>query len=103
MYNTPDQEVRPQIEAVKGYLVSVGFSDVEDPPEIQKVAFEHQHTIRMSFENRTRILRLDYGWLSDHTVQQVRTWLDERAIGDSLQTDDTTECSVSQGGLITWK
>lgn len=102
MLRTPDQDVRPQIEAAKAYLTEEGFADIDD--SIQQHALDtHQHTILMTFRGKRRILRLDYGWLGDHSPGAVRDWLAEKVVGQMLAEPDTGEGSISQSGLINYK
>ena len=102
MLSTPDQRVRAQIEAVKAYLRAEGFIDVEDPPQTQQQAFErHLHTIRMKFNEGSRILRLSYSWLEEHQPGDIPRWLGERNIGRSLREDpDATEVVIRADGMI---
>ncbi len=104
MLNTPDRDLRPQIEAAKAYLREHRFTEVDDPPEIQTQAFERDlHTIRAAFGGRPRLLRLAYGWLQEHAPRDVRSFLDERTVGPMLAADDTQEATISQSGLLNYK
>jgi len=85
---TPDEAVRPQIEAIKALLAAEGLADVDDPRELQLKVFDrNRHTIRATFKRTARFLRLDYGWLSDHPKDAV-AWLQEREIAKSLKAGD---------------
>ncbi len=95
---TPDRAVRPQIEATKDYLRTEGFSDVEDPPQVQSKAFERNlHTI-MAWTETKRILRLSYTWLSERSPDAVREWLGEKDIAGRLRRG--TELSILGDGTI---
>jgi hypothetical protein len=98
--STPDQAVRSQIDAIMAYLRAEGLADVEDPPEIRlKKADQHLHTIRATFDGKTRFLRVDYGWLSDHSPDGAVAWLRDKEIAQSLQADDY-EITIHHGGMI---
>ncbi len=83
--STPDRELRPQIEAIKTHLLAEGLADIEELPTR---TFEGFHTIRATFNNKARLLRLSYEWLSDNTPQEAVAWLQEKAIARSLKGDD---------------
>ena len=95
---TPDRDVRPQIEAAKSYLRREGFSDVEEP-SVQAEAFEHLHTITMTLGGIPRILRLDYGWLSDHSARDVDDELVGRQVAHAFKADGATLYEIRHGGL----
>jgi len=83
------QSVRSQIDAVKGYLVAEGFSDVEDSPG-QKPALEaahvdNVHTFLVTWEGRRPILRLSYAWLRERDANAVAPWRSERNIAEQLK------------------
>lgn len=97
---TLDQPVRSQIDAIMAYLRAEGLADVEDPPEIGlKRADQHLHTIWATVDGKTRFLRVDYGWLSDHSPDGAVAWLRDKEIAQSLQADDC-EITIHHSGLI---
>lgn len=95
---TPDQDVRPQIEAAKDYLRSAGFQNVDDLVIAQTKAFEGLHTIVMTSNGERRILRLSYTWLSDNRPEEVAHWLDRKNIGRSLREDPDARAGLEIRG-----
>jgi hypothetical protein len=96
--STPDHEVRAQIEAAKSYLRREGFNDVAEPP-VQQEAFEHLHTITMTLAGIPRVLRLDYGWLSDHSAQTIDDELVGRQVARAFKGDGATLYEIRHGGV----
>jgi len=99
MVTTPDQAVRAQIDAIKAHLRTEGLSDVEDPIELQKAAFEGFHTIWATFDGQRRTLRLGYGWLQEHRADQLSAWLKDKEIARRLKSGDRV-VTVRDSGLI---
>ncbi len=96
---TPDRDVRPQIEAVKSYFSTEGFSEVTDPAHVQD-PFSGRHIVWMSFAGERRIARLSYAWLADHP-SDAANWLDGKQDGPQLK--DAEEVIISDSGLINYK
>lgn len=92
---TPDQHVRPQIEAIKAYLAAEGLREVE---ELRTKTSEGYHTIRSTVGEHPRLLRLGYGWLEEHP--DAITWLHDKWIADRLKSDNA-EIWIHDDGQIT--
>ena len=96
---TPDRQVRGQIEAIKAHLGAEGLADIE---ELLTKAFEGFHTIRATFNNKARLLRLSYQWLSDNSPQTAVAWLQEKEVVQSLKGNDY-DISIHDAGTIEGK
>ena len=84
---TPDEQVRPQIEAAKDYLRAEGFERVGDPPELQtRALFErHEHVIEMWLGTQRRLLYLNLTWLDDRPADQVSNDLNDLDVAQRLR------------------
>ena len=81
---TPGSAVRPQIEAVKLYLTTLGFRNVREHPS-QPAAVERQlHTILAGCDRGRCAIRVHYDWLASQNPRSVVRWLHEHMLGDRM-------------------
>jgi hypothetical protein len=72
-----------QIQAVKKYLASEGFVNVTDGPAGDSTL----HPLRMTWKGESRLLRLSHTFLQHRRPEDVRQWLTDKMIGESLRSD----------------
>jgi len=122
------KDVRPGIEAATQHLRAYEFTDIKDLPDPERCptpaecsptqwfqdraerdrerAFEERvqfHLMHVSVGEEVRLLRLSYVWLTDHSPEEVRSWLDKHEVGRELREAGRSQVSIHDDETMGWR